>query len=982
VTSTATARPNRSRRAAVWITLAIIVALLIGFFIFASLYTDVLWYSQVGFLEVLTTQWAAGVVLFVIGFFGMALPLWLAMQLAYRLRPVYAKLSGQLDRYQQVIEPLRKLAMYGIPIVFGLFSGVATASRWQTTLMWLNGTSFGKTDPLFHLDISFYVFDLPFYRGLVGFSSAIVIIAMIATLATCYLYGSIRVSGREVRISKAARVQIAVIAALYLLLQAVSVWLDRYVTLTDSNVHNMINGAAYTDVNATIPGRTILAGIAVVVAALFLLTAFIGRWRYPMVGTALLLVSAIVVGALYPWGVQQFQVEPSIKTIEAPYITRSINATRDAYGVSNVQVKSYNAITDAEPGALRKDATTTASIRILDPAIVSPAFGQLQQFKQYYGFPQTLYVDRYTIDGKEQDTVVSTRELHQSGLGAAQNWYNDTIVYTHGYGVVAAYGNQRTSDGQPNFLESGIPTAGKLGNYQPRIYFGTDSPKYSIVGAPKSSKPVELDYPAGTGANQQTYTTYSGNGGPKLDNVFNQLVYALKFQDQEILLSNAVNKDSQILYNRDPASRVRAVAPYLTLDSEPYPSVINGHVEWIIDAYTTSDAYPYSAQGSLSDAIADTQTPKQLYPMDDINYIRNSVKATVDAYTGKVTLYAWDTSDPILKTWQKIFPGTLKPLSSMSAELLSHVRYPADLFKVQRSILGTYHVTDPGSYFSSEDAWKTPEDPNSVNNTQPPYYLTMQMPGQTSPTFSLYSTYIPEATSESNRSVLRGYLAVDADAGSTAGQKSKDYGTLRMLRLPSNDNVPGPGQVQANFDADTTVSTYLNLLRQGSTDVKNGNLLTLPVGGGLLYVEPVYVQSKGTTSYPLLQKILVAFGNKIAFEDTLSQALDVLFGGDSGATAGDTGVATNPTTPPTTTTPGTGSAANNAALQKALADAQAAISARQAALTAGDWAAYGVADKQLQDAIAAALAAESATPSSTPTPTPTSTSTPKPSSSK
>lgn len=982
MTSTATARPNRSRRAAVWITLAIIVALLIGFFIFASLYTDVLWYSQVGFLEVLTTQWAAGIVLFFAGFLAMALPLWLSMQLAYRLRPVYAKLSGQLDRYQQVIEPLRKLAMYGIPIVFGLFSGVATASRWQTTLMWLNSTPYGKTDPLFHLDISFYLFDLPFYRGLVGFSSAVVIIAFIATLATCYLYGSIRVSGREVRISKAARVQIAVVAAIYLLLQAVSVWLDRYVTLTDSNVHNMINGAAYTDINATIPGRTILAGIAIVVAALFLLTAFIGRWRFPMVGTALLLVSVIVVGALYPWGVQQFQVEPSIKTIEAPYISRSIAATRDAYGVSNVQVKSYNAITDAEPGALRKDANTTASIRILDPAIVSPAFGQLQQFKQYYGFPQTLYVDRYTIDGKEQDTVVSTRELHQSGLGATQNWYNDTIVYTHGYGVVAAYGNQRTSDGQPNFLESGIPTTGKLGNYQPRIYFGTDSPKYSIVGAPSGSKPVELDYPAGTGSNQVTYTTYTGNGGPKLDNIFNKLVYALKFQDQEILLSDAVNKDSQILYNRNPAARVRAVAPYLTLDSDPYPSVINGHVEWIVDGYTTSDAYPYSAQGSLSDAIADTQTPKQLYPMDDINYIRNSVKATVDAYTGKVTLYAWDTSDPILKTWQKIFPGTLKPLSSMSGELLSHVRYPADLFKVQRSILGTYHVTDPGSFFSSEDAWKTPEDPNSVNNTQPPYYLTMQMPGQTSPTFSLYSTYIPEATSESNRSVLRGYLAVDADAGSTPGKVAKDYGTLRMLRLPSDDNVPGPGQVQANFDADTTVSTYLNLLRQGSTDVKNGNLLTLPVGGGLLYVEPVYVQSKGTTSYPLLQKILVAFGNKIAFEDTLTQALDVLFGGNSGATAGDTGVATSPTSPPSTSTPGGGSAANNAALQKALADAQAAIAARQAALSAGDWAAYGTADKQLQDAIAAAIAAESSPAGSTPTPTSTPSATPKPTSTK
>jgi uncharacterized protein len=982
VTSTASARPNRRRRAAVWITLAIIVALLICFFIFASLYSDVLWYSQLGFLDVLTTQWVAGLVLFFIGFLGMAFPLWLAMQLSYRLRPVYAKLSGQLDRYQQVIEPLRRLAMYGIPIVFGLFAGVATASRWQTALMWLNSTPYGKTDPQFHLDISFYLFDLPFLRGLIGFSSAVVIIALIATLATSYLYGSIRVTGREIRIAKAARVQLAVIAAVYLLLQAASVWLDRYATLTDSNVNGMINGAAYTDVNATIPGRTILAGIAIVVALLFVLTAFIGRWRFPMVGTALLLVSAIVVGMIYPWVVQKFQVDPSVKTIESSYIKRGIASTRDAYGVAGVQEKSYNAVTDAETGALRKDASTTASIRILDPAIVSPAFAQLQQFKQYYGFPKVLDVDRYTVDGKEQDTVVSVRELHQSGLGDSQNWYNDTIVYTHGYGVLAAYGNKRTSDGQPNFLESGIPTAGKLGKFQPRIYFGEDSPKYSIVGGANDGKKVELDYPAGTGSNQQTYTTFSGNGGPKLDNIFNQLVYALKFQDEQILLSDAVNSDSQILYNRNPASRVHAVAPYLTLDSDPYPSVVNGRVQWIIDGYTTSDAYPYSHSGSLSDAIADTQTPKQLYPMDDINYIRNSVKATVDAYSGKVTLYAWDTADPILKTWQKIFPNTLKPLSSMSGDLISHVRYPADLFKVQRHILGTYHVTDPGSYFSSEDAWKTPEDPNSVDNMQPPYYLTMQMPGQKEPTFSLYSTYIPEATSESNRSILRGYLAVDADAGSTAGEKAKDYGTLRMLRLPSDDNVPGPGQVQAAFDADTTVSTYLNLLRQGSTDVKNGNLLTVPVGGGLLYVEPIYVQSKGTTTYPLLQKVLVAFGDKIAFEDTLDKALDVLFGGDSGATAGDTDASsgtTPPASPPTTTpgtTPGSGSeAANNPALQKALTDAQKALTDREAALKAGDWAAYGVADKALQDAIAAAISADNAVPSA---PAPTSTATPTP----
>lgn len=969
MTSTAAVRPAGRRRAAVWITLGAIIALVILFFVFAGLYADILWYQQLGFLNVLTTQWFASIAMFLIGFFGMAVPLWLSIQLAYRLRPVYAKLNTQLDRYQQVIEPLRRLAMYGIPIVFGIFAGVSTGSHWQTAAMWLNGTPYGTTDPLFNLDIGFYLFALPFYRNVVSFASAVVLISLLAALATCYLYGSIRISGKEVRISKAARVQIAVIAAVYLLLQGVSIWLDRYATVTDSNVNDMINGAAYTDVNATIPGRAVLAGAAIFVAILFVITAFVGRWRFPVVGTALLVVAALVVGAIYPWVVQRFQVEPSQKTLETPFIQDSINATRDAYGLSNIEVIPYNATTNAEAGALRKDAQTTAQIRIMDPAVISPSFQQLQQFRQYYSFPRNLNVDRYDIEGKQQDAVVSVRELNQSGL-TSRSWFNDTIVYTHGYGMVAAYGNQRSSDGQPVFMEYGIPTQGTLGEYEPRVYFGQQSPTYSIVGGPKDGKPVELDYPGGDSDAQQTYTTFSGDGGPTLDNILKRLVYALKFQDEQIVLSDAVNDDSQILYDRDPIKRVQKVAPYLTLDSQAYPAVIDGRIKWIIDGYTTSNQYPYSHVGSLSESIADTETPKPAYAFDDINYIRNSVKATVDAYDGSVTLYAWDDEDPVLKTWEKIFPTVVKPVSGMSAQLLSHVRYPSDLFKVQRSVLGQYHVTDAGSFYSRDDAWTTPNDPTSSPTDptlQPPYYLTMQMPGQESPSFSLYTTFIPQAASESSRSVLKGYLAVDADAGATKGKVASGYGKLRLLSLPSSDTIPGPGQVQNNFNSDPTVSQELNLLRQGKTDVINGNLLTLPVGGGLLYVQPVYVKSTGETSYPILQKVLVAFGEKIAFEDTLDQALDTLFGGDSGATAGDNNV---PSTGGGSSSGGGGgsdgdssgggssSGQDNAALQQALQRAKQALTDREAALKAGDWTAYGEADKRLQQALQDAIAAE------------------------
>lgn len=965
MTSTQAERqPIRRSRTPLVVAIAVIAALVIAFFIFAGLYADWLWYEQLGYLNVLTTQWVATAVMFAIGFFAMAIPVWISIEVAFRWRPVYAKLSSQLDRYQQVIEPLRRLAMYGIPAVLGLFAGVATSSNWKPALEWLNRTPAGVTEPQFGLDVSFYLFELPFYRSVVAFASAIVLISILAALATSYLYGALRFNGREVRISRSARIQLASMGAIYLALQAVSIWLDQYATMASSTSTDLITGPAFADVTAVIPGRAILAGIAALVAILFIVTAIIGRWRLPIVGTALLIVSAILIGGVYPWVVQRFQVDPSARTVEAEYIDRNIDATRAAYGVSDVVETPYQARTDTAPGTLRNDAETTANIRILDPALVTDAFAQLEQIKQYYQFAPHLDVDRYTIDGKSQDTVIAVRELNQAGIGTSSNWVNDHIVYTHGYGVVAAYGNQRTVDGLPEFIESGIPSTGDLGDFEPRVYFGETSPVYSIVGAPEGAPPAELDYPSGTEENSQNAQfTYDGDGGPKLDDIFRKLVYAIKFQSEQILLSSDVNEKSQILYDRDPLTRVQKVAPYLTLDTDPYPAIVDEKIVWIVDGYTTSDQYPYSKVEQLSNAIADTYTPTPLFAVDDINYIRNSVKATVDAYTGEVTLYAWDDNDPILKTWQKIFPTTIEPMSAMSPGLMSHVRYPSDLFKVQRAILGTYHVTDTNSWFQSDDAWITPPDPTQPPATaklQPPYYLTMKMPGAETSAFTLYSTYIPKESGETARSILTGYLAVNADAGTTPGTISPDYGKFTLLTLPKAETVPGPGQVQNNFNSDPTVSTELNLLSQGSTAVRKGNLLTLPVGGGLLYVQPVYIESTGETSYPLLKKVLVAFGEKIAFESTLDAALDSIFGGDSGASAGDNETPPEPgagepgTNEPTTPT-------DNAALDAALRDAAAALKEREAAYAANDLVAAAQADKKLQDALERALVASGVT---------------------
>lgn len=1005
MTTTSSTSGRRSPRVPIVVTIIVLAALVIGFFIFASLYTDYAWFAQLGFQQVLTTRWIAGTLMFLAGFLGMAVPVFLSIGLAFRYRPVYAKLNSQLDRYQQVIEPLRRAVMIGIPVVLGIFAGLSTSGRWSMVLEYFNRTPFGKTDPQFGLDIGFYVFELPFWRSIVAYSSAVVLISGLAALAACYLYGALRFGGREVRISRAARIQLAVTAALYIALQAVSLWLDQYAALTKSN--SLITGAQYTEVNAVIPGREIMAGIAAIVAILFIVTAVIGRWRISIVGTGLLLVAAIVIGGIYPWIVQRLQVKPSERTYESAYIERNIKATRDAYGVSDVKEQNYDATTEASSGALAQDAQTTANIRLIDPKIVSDTFSQLQQYRQYYQFPDELDVDRYDVKGETEDTVIAVRDIDLDGLSSAANTqYNRAFVYTHGYGVTAAFGNQRASDGKPVFLESGIPSNGALGDFQQRVYFGETSPAYSIVGAPKGSKDVELDYPSGSDDDNggNATTTYSGDGGPSVGNFFNRLVYAAKFQSEQVLLSDAVNKDSQILYDRDPITRVQKVAPYLTVDSDAYPAIVDHRIQWVVDGYTTSDAYPYSQSQSLSDSIAGSES--SAYRTDQVNYIRNSVKATVDAYTGKVTLYAWDTKDPVLKTWEKIFPTSVKPVSSMSAELLDHVRYPTDLFKVQRSILGTYHVTNANSFYSGDDAWNTPQEPTTTGGTdsdasaadtstttnalgaqttttaskanlQDPYYLTMKVPGQET-AYNLYTTYIPQQSAgANNRNVLTGYLAADSDAGGAGkGKKASGYGKLTLLTMPKTDNIPGPAQVQNLFNSDTTVSQELNILKRGNSTVKQGNLLTLPVGGGFLYVQPVYVQSTSSGSYPLLQKVLVAFGDKIAFEDTLDEALNSLFGGDSGAAAGDSdasgsgsgsgssdsdsGSSGSDSDTGSGSTGGTSAsgATGNDALQQALSDANDALQDRQQAYADNDLVAAAEADKRLQEAIEAATAAE------------------------
>ncbi len=944
--------PVRPRRVSpVSVAVGILAAILFALLSAAGIYTDWLWFDQLGYETVFINQIIGQVVAFAVGFAIMAIVVAVGLMLAWRTRPIYLRMPEEstFQAYQQLLEGLRKVVMFGVPALVGIGGGLIAAREWQTAALFLNGEDFGTTDAHFGLDVGFYVFDLPFFTFSVGYLSGAVFLAALINLGVHVVYGGIRFNGREISISKPARIQLSLLVALYLTLQGLSLWLDQYSTVVTTGT--LFTGVNYTDANAVIPGLQILALISVAVAVAFLITAFIARWRIAIISTALMVASSLVLGGLYPWIVQTFIVVPNERTLESPYLQHNIESTRAAFGLDEVNVVEYDAKVVAEAGALRSDAKTTASIRIIDPALVSDAFRQLEQYRQYYSFPNRLHVGRYNIDGQVQDTVVAVRELNQAGLGESQSWYNSTIVYTHGFGFVAAFGNKRDSDGKPLFLQSGIPPQGLLGDFEPRIYFGLNSPSYSIVGAPAGAQPLEFDFPAGDEGQRETYTTFNADGGPSVGNLLNRLAYALRFQSEQILLSDAINSESQILYNRNPLERVAQVAPYLTLDTETYPAIVDGRVKWIVDGYTTTDHYPYSNAEPFNIAILDTASENFNRAMGDVNYIRNSVKATVDAYDGKVELFAWDEQDPILKAWTKVFPATVKPLSEMSGELLSHVRYPADLFKMQRWVLGRYHVTDAGSFYSQQDAWMTPNDPvegTGLGTLQPPYYLTMKTPGEADNAFSIYSTFIPQSTGETTRNVLTGYLIANADAGNSAGKIVERYGKLTLLNLPRGTIVPGPGQVQNNFNADSEVSSLLNILRQGSTRVLNGNLLTLPVGGGLLYVQPVYIESTGETSYPLLQKILVAFGDQIAFEDTLELALDDLFGGDSGADVSD---GTSDPAP----APGTDS--DNPALTAALNKARQALQDKEAALRNADWTAFGEAEERLQQAIEEALRA-------------------------
>ena len=891
-------------RALSWVITIIAVLFFVGPII-VGFYTDWRWFGAIEYRSVFNKTVVVRLLLFVLGFLVAALGVFAATIAVWRGRPQTLDLSA-LDSpvyaYRRAIERTVHSILKYLPLIAGLLSGFLVQSGWRTVLMFLNRQQFGSTDPQFNKDLGFYAFQLPFIQLVLQGLSMLAAVAFVIVVVGNYLLGGIRLgsqaAGVRGSISRPARIQMAVTAGLWMLLKVAGFWFERYELMYKNN--GLFTGAAYTDINAYLPAKIILMIIGIFVAVAFFMAIVIKDLRIPGLAVVLMLVSSFAVGGVWPLMMEQFSVKPNRQAKEAQSIERNIAATREAYGITDEQVtyvENWGA-KEASDASVAADHSTISNLRLLDPDILADTFTQMQQLRNFYGFPKNLSMDRYEVDGEKRDFVVAARELDSNALSENQlNWINRHTVYTHGNGFVAAQANKvdevardagSARGGFPVFTVADLQTlAGKKAEgegktesakdalgiqvEQPRTYYGpviadvADNLDYAIVGR-TGDQPVEYD------TDSSTYT-YDGAGGVTIGNLWDRTAYALKYQEMNFLLSDRVGAESKILYDRDPRERVEKVAPWLTTDSQTYPAVVDGRIKWIVDGYTTLSALPYAQRTQLTEITQDALNPDgttQRLINESVGYIRNSVKATVDAYDGTVTLYEFDTEDPVLKAWRGAFPGVVKPKSEISDELMSHLRYPEDIFKVQRKLLARYHVDNPGVFFNNDAFWSVPADPNAKEDAaaldQPPYYVMAADPETGQPSFQLTTTF---------RGLKREFLTAHMSVGS----EPDNYGKITVRVLPTNTQTQGPKQAQDAMMSSDQVARD-RALWEGTNELQNGNLLALTVGNGndgsgsILYLEPIYSKRKGQESaFPKLLRVLVSYKGSVGYAPTISEAL-------------------------------------------------------------------------------------------------------------
>jgi uncharacterized protein len=917
---------STSRRRRLIIAIVVILVILIASLrTFAVFYTDALWFSSVNLHSVWLKMLEIKVGLMVTFSIIFAILLSASLMVAERIAPKGPSLDAEdefVKRYQEVIGPYVRWLRVGVVTVLSLIVGSQAIGQWNNWILFRNRTSFGATDPQFHRDVSYFVMTLPFEQFLVHWSLVALVLVLLVTALSHYLNGGIRMQGARPRVLPAVKAHLSVILGMLALVKAVGYYLARFAL--DLSSDGYVQGALYTDVHARLPAFELLILVSLAAAVLLIYNIRRQGWALPVLGVGLWFLVALSAGTIYPAAVQALKVNPSQNTLERPYIQRNIDATRTAMGIDNVKSVPYAATSSLNATEVTLNSDTLNNVRLWDPTQTQQTFDRLQDIRTQYQF-NTLAIDRYPINGQQTPVIVGVREINPSTLPSS-SWVNSTLQYTHGYGMVISPANVATTPGgDPQFDVGGVPPVSNNGLpriTQPSVYFGLNNSGYVVA----NTKQPEINYQLTNGTNDETH--YSGDGGVLLSNFFDQAMFALRFGDFNLLISNQITRQSRLMFDRGVQARVSKAAPFLSLDADPYPVLLNGQINWVQDAYTTTDNYPYAQNGDTS------ALPSGSGLNQNFNYVRNSVKVLINAYTGKMTFYVMTPNDPIIETYEKAFKGMFTPASKMSLQLRAHLRYPEDVFTVQASMYGKYHVTNATSFYSAEDAWALSPSPGSGSPSQAlqttlttnpqgqvvstgqlvrmaPIYQEMEMPGQNTQSFTLLDAFVP-ISGQSQIQTLSGFMI--------AGSDPDDYGQLNVYVTPRNNPVNGPAIVAAKIDATSSVSSRISLLNQNGSSVLLGNVLMIPIDQSLLYIQPIYVQSS-RNNIPELSQVVAVYGNNAAIDSTLSQALTDVFRAPVSTLPGATG-SLSPT------------------VRALLAAAQQAYQKSQADLKAGDLGAY------------------------------------------
>lgn len=834
-----------------WLIILVVVVLWMGFGKIIPFYTDWLWYEEVGFINIFIKIFQTQVILALIAGIIFFIILFINLRIAVHSEHIYIEESNifyELDERLKIptresVEPFLRKFLLPATLVFGLFSGMGSGNQWDTYLRYINETPFKIQDPIFNNDIGFYIFSLPFLNYIYSFISSILWLSLIGTAVVYFFYRGISITARGVRFSKKAKIHLSILGMLISLLKAYGYRLDMYDLLYSPR--GVAYGASYTDIHANLPILKILVILAFVCAFLFVLNIFISTWK-PLAGIIILIILVgIVGGSIYPSLLQRFQVVPNEIAMETPYIDYNVKYTRIGYGLDKIQEQEFPAEENLTLDDIKRNDLTVKNIRLWDHRPLLATYAQLQEIRTYYKFID-VDVDRYTINGEYRQIMLSPRELSHKDL-PSRIWINEHLTYTHGYGVVFSPVNRISKEGLPEFMIKDIPPQStvNLKITKPEIYYGEVSNDYAIV----NTRSLEFDYPAG---DKNVYSKYSGTGGIKMSSFFKKAMFAIRFGTMKILLSDDITPDSRIMYYRAIRERTQKIMPFLQYDRDAYLVISKeGRLYWFIDAYTTSDYFPYSQ------------------PTRDVgNYIRNAVKVVIDAFDGKTEFYIADTNDPIVNAYSKIFPGSFKKLDDMPKDLSEHIRYPEDLFSIQAKMYRTYHMQNAQVFYNKEDLWSIPmrRATDGKEEMMEPYYTIIRLPGEKKEEFILILPFTP-----ARKDNMIAWLAARSDG--------EHYGKLIVYNFPKAKLVYGPRQIGARIDQEAEISKQLSLWSQRGSRVIMGSLLAIPIEKSLLYIQPLYLAAERGSQLPELKRVIVAFGNSIAMEENLELSLSRIFGG-------------------------------------------------------------------------------------------------------